>query len=816
MISPAQAMFKVRGKDGRIWDIPESNLDTAIARGGEPIETDPIAPSPGMGSSLVDASQGFAPSPSPTPPKTFKIQAKDGRIWEVPEANLEKAKSRGAKVLEDTGPELGFTDRLLQFGRGVAEVPAVAADLTNRYVAAPALNAVGGATQLAGKAAGLVSEDAGNFLEDKAQDVYKARDYYKNTDVSGQVGEGFNKLAGKDITPKDKTGKILKAAGEFSFPLSNVVKGAKTAGEAAAAVGKHVGVAAGGATALEGTKDLSLFKEDSLGHHVEDFLKTVVGMSIADKGLSAAKKKILGNIGEDLEKVVGDFSKGEKRSVGEKVAGKVLSVGAKPNAEVNAIAEKEGIQLPFEVALGGKPQKFLANTGLKSFFVGKAYNQVIEHADRDMINAVKTKLDTIDPNVLSGELASIEALGHLKSEKDLIKKEYSALYEHSNSLMKEFDKVKPQHTYEAMRNILPKISVASPSKDMEFVAKRIAQIGEEWGFLPKNKDLKEWKDYPELLKQIKLKWGKAGEIQNVPLGEIDSQLKALKNDLNYERDIPGVKNLLNGFISALEKDLASSANKEFVEARSKANSYFKNQEVDRIRTDLASSLMNGEIPKEAFVYMESAPKIRQLQKVMGDSKNAKDVLASLKRAKLEQVFLSNILDSSGTISYAKFSNMFLKSPEKQALLKELLGDTYGGMKDLAKVSQQFVKVGKDFGNPSKTSFATRDQAGMVDLVKISINSAATLLGGTFFHGLSYKAALEPGAIWLLSQMASNKRYVNSAVKYAEASAKGKTKDKEVWAKRVARSVESFLGEKIEKYPQSLLSLKEDSEERKKN
>lgn len=803
--------FKVKSPDGRIWDIPENNLDAALSRGGELVDDiSQKTESPAISEMETHNDEAQPQQPVTQSPQIKKIQSPDGKIWDIPEHNVQAALDRGGKIYQEG---LSYGDRALQFGRGVASIPAVGADLVNNYIAAPVLNAIGGATELASKGASAISADAGEFLNDAAQKAYKARDFYKKSDLAGNISEAFNEAAGKDITPKDTTGKILNAAGEFSFPVSNVVKGAKTTGQVLGAIGKHLGIAGSGATALEGTKDYRLTDEGTVGRVIEDFLTTLSGMALGDKGLSAAKKKIVDSSENILENVINRANRAtpkppasEKVGALKKGAAKVLSLGANPNLEVNAAARAEGVDLPFEVALGGKFQKFLANTGLKSLFVTKAYNNVIEHADRDMINAVKSKIDQINPMQFDGELASANAKTFLESEKASVKKETKRLYDHQRSLLKETDKAKPTNGFDFANDILPEISPASPSQDMDFVAKRIARIGKDWGWLP---DLSKFEDSPELIKKIREKWRTGDAIKEISAKDIDIQIKALKRDLKHEKNIDGVKELLNGFIGALEKDLGTLANKEFLQARGAANKYFKENVAERVRTDMANSILKGEVPKDAFVFMQSAANIRQLKKIMGNSEGANEIITSLKRAKLEEILVSNILDSSGTITYSKLTNMFNKSPEKQALLKELLGSQYAGMKKLADISQGFVNAGKEFGNASRTTLSARDINGIKDLITILGNTAATLAGSTALHGFGVGAAIEPLGIRALSFIASDKKIVDTAIKYAEAAQKARTKDKEILGKRLTNMVGTFLrhqwGE-IEKYPQASLVL----------
>lgn len=741
-------------------------------------------------------------------------------------------KSPGLKALMESGiqtypadlanntEELSYGDRALQFGRGLATIPAVGADLVNNYVAAPALNAVGGVVELAGKGAEMISPGAGESFNNAAEKVYGARDFYKNSNLAGNVSDAFNEAAGKDITPKDTTGKILNAAGEFSFPVSNVVKGAKTTGQVLSAVGKHLGVAGAGAAALEGTKDYRVTEEGTTGRVVEDFLTTLSGMALGDKGLSATKQKIVDSTETLLERLLNKADrtapqdKAEKVNAFQKGAAKVLSLGANPNLEVNAAARAEGIDLPFEVALGGKVHKFLANTALNSLFVNKTYNNVIEHADRDMINAVKNKIDQINPMAIDGELSSINAKDFLKSEESSLTAEADKLYNHQRSFLKESDAVKPVSGFQAATDILPKVSAASPSKPMQFVANRIARVGKDWGWLP---DLTKYEDSPELIKKIKKAWGKGDKIKDISAVDLDIQIQALKQDMRDRGSVDGVENLLNGFISALEKDMGNISNKEFVEARKVSNKFFRENIGERMRTDIANSLLTGEVPKQAFTYMQSAPNIRQLKKIMGDSEGANEIITSLKRAKLEQILVSNIMDSSGTITYSKLSNLFNKAPEKQALLRELLGDQYSGMKKLADISQGFVSAGKDFGNASRTTLSARDIGGLKDLISVLGNTAAALGGGAALHGVGFGMTIEPIGINVLSRVASNKNIVNTAIKYAEAAKKAKQRDKEILGNRLTRMVSSFLKKQFDeakKYPQASIVLGKENEDNK--
>jgi len=819
-------IYRVRRPDtGQIGEVEDHNLDQAIAMGGEVIDdllqNEPVNQSANINPQPVEEPQGIqtqetvtqsqpaiSPEVTQQPEKMYKVKRPDtGEIGEVSESNLEKAKQMGGEVVD--GEELGYGDRALQFAQGVANIPAFGADLVNNYVAAPALNVAGGVTELAAKGAGLVSSGAEDTLNKAAEGIYGARDFYKESNLTGDVANAANELAGKDIAPKDTTGKILNAAGEFSVPLGNVAKGAKTGWEVLKAAGKHVGVAFSGAAALEGTKGSRLTEEGTTGRVVEDFLATLSGMALGDKGMSLAKKKILDNSEKIMSNVLNRAGKGVPKvpssddvNILQKGAAKVLSLGADVKPDVIAAARSEGVDLPFQIALDGMWPRFLGNTFLKSIFVTKNYNNVVKNADRNMIDAVKHKISEINPMQLDGELSSIQAKEFLKKEKDSLSKKAAKLYEHSDSFLKETDAVKPINAFKEAEAILPKVSAASPSDQMQFVSKNISRIGKDWGWLP---DLSKYEDSPELIKKIKESWGKGDKIKEITASQLAVEISALKQSMRNKGAIHGVETLLNRFIDALETDISSVSNKQFVDSRKAANTFFRQEVGERMRTDIATSLLKGEVPKEAFIYMSSAPNIRQLERIMGKSETAKEVMSSLKRAKLEQVLVSNILDASGTITYGNLSNLFNKSPEKQALLKQLLGGQYAGMKRLANISQEFSAAGKEFGNSSKTTFSSRDATGFMDIVKLVTSTVATVAGSAYYHGFSPTMIAEPLAIRGLSYIASDKKIVNTAIKYAEASMNKRSKEKEIWAKRLTNLTSRYLKHQwndIQKYPQA--------------
>ena len=793
MINPSSNNFRIQSPNGRIWDVPESNLDEAVRRGGEIVQ---------------------------------KVQSPNGKIWEVPESKMKIAFERGGKLyqeesnhpqssLETNEPELNSVDRLLQFGQGLTEGIAGIATLGDKFIDAPIESLKGSAKELAGKAVGLVSTSGQEALHQSAQQNFQEAEKLRNRNYFEKIQPTFNEWAGKDITPKDKVGKFINAAGSFATPIpgtgafggittktiasQGVKESAKRIGSG---LSKNTAIGAGGAAAVEGTRDLSITEKGSLANHVEDFVKAVFGMSLADKGLSAVKRSILEKSSKDLEGLIdhsGNFVKEEafqaleKPTLREKAAGKILSVGAKPNKEVIEFAKKHDIQLPFQVALGGKAHNFAANNFLKSFFTAKVYDDIIINADKDMVNAVKEKLNNVSGEIINGDLASSRTKNFLEAEKESLEKLSNQLQEDAASYLKPTDMVVPKPLIDTISSMIkiPTLNAPVPSGKAKAIGDYILNIGEAFGFLPNKNTLRQYENNPDFLKRVVDETIQSFKKNPnaVPVERLVSQLRATNAKIydKSTKEIDGLDKLLTGVSKSLRDSIKLTTNKEFSNRFNYADKFFQQEIVDRIRTDMAKSLMNGEIPKEAFSKMSGVPEIRQLEKIIGDSKNGKEIFSSLKRAKLEQILADKIIDSSGTISYANFSNMFLKKSENQALLKELLGDQYQSLRELAKISQEFVKSGRLFGNPSGTSFATRDVEGAVKV----LNAVGSILVGGATQGVLGTVEV-PLAINMLSRVVSNKKYVDTALKYAESVKNKNPKSQKVLLERLDKIGKSLL------------------------
>src|SRR5271170_5861792 len=131
------------------------------------------------------------------------------------------------------------------------------------------------------------------------EDFQAGQEVLRNTEFANKGAKLADLLAGRDLTPEqeDLVGRLLQTTGEFMTPIPGA--GYIKAGKTGlGALGKVKGIANIPGKTLEGIKN---------------------------------------------------------------IPAKALSLGAKPNQEVFKLAEKHGVELPFNVGMNSSPQNFLAN-----------------------------------------------------------------------------------------------------------------------------------------------------------------------------------------------------------------------------------------------------------------------------------------------------------------------------------------------------------------------------------------------------------------------------------------------------------------------
>jgi|SRR5271156_1146236 len=661
--------------------------------------------------------------------------------------------------------EYNLGERALQFGRGIAQGAGSLIDLASKGVAG-AMNLP--AMMLEPLAKGRAMQKTPEEIQKIQEDFQAGQEVLRNTEFANKGAKLADLLAGRDLTPEqeDLVGRLLQTTGEFMTPIpgAGYIKAGKTGlGALGKVLTKEAGIAGGAATAVNTPQ---LAEEGSGLGVLENMGKAIVGGRVGANPLATVKG--IANIpGKTLEGI-------------KNIPAKALSLGAKPNQEVFKLAEKHGVELPFNVGMNSSPQNFLANNFLKTMFVSKNYKKALESADESMVRAVKKNIDTLGPSQLKPSEASGEYRKLLKEQEKEAESVSRELYDKAASLLKPTDKVVPKHTIssiESMRELLNR-DIKSPATKK--VAAKIAELADSWGINPtgpkigfgkKPKEIsatntKLLEENPEFINKI------LDNIQHnktpISIERLNGVRKELGTITGHDPDIKGVEAYLNRLKSDITKDIEGSANKEFVSAWKGANKVFKNAVADRFRTDMARSIMTGELPVESFNLMSNAKNIRELERIAGESPKSKEVFDALKKAKVRDIF-STTLKEEG-LSTANFVNLFKKEKGEETLQALLGPKTYKDMSEISEIALEFKKSNRELLNTSGTAMASADINRLEKLVKTGFG----VMLGTPIVGL-------PGAIgtaatpYLVSKMVANPRIVAKARAYAIARQQGNTK-----------------------------------------
>lgn len=759
---------------------------------------------------FVSSSAANAPTTN-TPPVNISLDDK----YFVSSSNQQPQQqlSQQEAQPQQRSPKYSTLERLMQVGRGMTNTPAGMHDLFKRYITAP---------------------------------LYKtnpeAYERYRNSDLTGTAQKFWNEKAGRDLSPQDKTGEWLETTGEFITPIPGLggsgglvslgtkalAKGAikEGVGHLAESIARNIARSSGAATAGVFADERFFKNKDSpFLNFIDKTLEEVVGAYLGEKAYGGTKSKILQAIAkttgkhikfteEQLAKMAAQDAKKAKKAglrakkaelraeagnpnIIQRTVGRALSKTVNPRddkawLDLIQAAKEEGVELPFNVALGGgKVKNLLANNVFKSMFTSSLYNNILTNADKKMVDGLKNVLENTSPNqVLRGE-ASDAAKTFLSEEARGIKQASNELFDYAETLAKPEDKIKANNLIDTIKDMKKKMA-DSPSGDQKFILNRILDVADKWKLLPKEEinNLKtariagdEFAMHPKLMKALEKRLIQNSEI---PLERAISQRKAWNADIGYEKDIPGIKNWLNGMIGSLEKDISTSTNKEYLSALDAAKSYFKQNMVDRVRTDMASSLLKGELPKEAFSYMSTPNKVKQLGIVLGDKPQAKEIMQSLKRAKANEIMYEKAIDGQsalitegGHIKYGALASNLIKSNNVELLQELLPPESFKQLQRLAKISKGFYESGREVGtNTSVTGIASSDINKFNKIVDGIISGMMSVLGtvgagtGHAVGGVASAVAL-PAAIKGFSRLLSKPKALNYAVALAKDAIKPK-------------------------------------------
>lgn len=449
---------------------------------------------------------------------------------------------------------------------------------------------------------------------------------------------------------------------------------------------------------------------------------------------------------------------------------KQMARNATPNVEAVESAKELGIKsmIPAVGQLDSPVTRLFSSPFFKKALVSKQYKDQFKNFNKEMADKFSQSVDQIHPEAISREGAHREFLRPHQEEYDALKKVIDKLYNvEIPGAIKDTDKIVPTHTLDAIEKLNKQLTrAASPSKLDNSVLERIMPIQREWGMDPSI--LKQFKGMnPKALKQMEEQ-----STKSVPLESVYAQLKAIRSDIRH-KDLKGTQNLLHTIEEALEKDLSSSSNKNFVSKWKEADEIYKDLGT-KFKNPVSKNLRGEESSKTVLDYMNDKHGIDQVSSMLKDVPEKEKILSGLKRAKYQEVVVDKVTNSDGTINYEKLAQMFLNKGKEAKYLESLNPEGHFYMKKLAQLNQPLFKSKKYLQDVKPHEAYHAGKIGP---------ALAGPVGSALFHGMH--AIMSPASLgwiatttagpYVISKIISNPKYVKQAYEYALAQKNGNVK-----------------------------------------
>lgn len=660
-----------------------------------------------------------------------------------------------------------FIERAKEFGQGVASGIGGLADATNKYVAAPIAHA-------AGYAGDVVSKTASNMgLNQIGQTIGNAADSahsYGQDLRQTNAGTSFpqNEYLKTQNQP-DKTSEVLKASGSAAtdlLPFSAASKGVQLLNKA------------GSIAKLPWLDKLNTFLNVDLNASTAaSFAGMGAGAELAKSddpnaniAENAAREIVGGVIGGTIPHAAAGAVKGIASAVISPLETALAeTTGGRINQEAVNAAKKLGLHLPPSLATDSNIAKGIENTVLKSYFSAKVYNETIEKIPQTMVKEIEKNLDEIGSKVLgtdykaASSVASDQYKSALQSAAEEWQTQSKVLFDNATKSLTEADVMQTPKTLEVVRSMKEQQArgIREPEGARKAMLDNLTQL------------------------EAKLSTG-SSQVRDLIAEQQDLAR------LGKYGDTEGLGNLYNGIAGTLTDELASySGNKAFTDNYMPARAFYKENIINKLRSNTAKSILNEQAPKEAFAYMNTPQRVKELENILGDSHNAKEIMGSLKRAKVSQILSdSGVVNSAGEFNSGAFNRVFSKE-NREPLLKALMGENYAKVQaNILPISNAITSSGKILANPSGTANTLKDTGLIVGAVTGvatgSTGASGVALSGAALINRISRAFADPKYLEKLIARGNRNDKIKDAVKNPIKTIDSKVRD--VFSRPAARAL----------------------------
>jgi hypothetical protein len=748
MINTSSNNFRVQSPNGRIWEVPESNLDEAIRRGGEIVQ---------------------------------KVQSPDGRIWEVPESKMNIAFERGGKLYQEDqkqnpgedslGKSIARTAKsvisggiggLVDTATSIYNIPASLENAKTEMMKNVDPNYIGENDFIpASQKQPIPIIPSATEAIDKGID--EATGQYTQTPQNGQSTQEAVKMASSLAS----AGGLAKAAGKVGFNAAEKVLG--TLGTTKA------GGLASGAAAGYASSEASQSGHGALAS---------IGAGVAAGGLT------------------GGAIEGAKAFNAKLLLAKLTGNSPK-NIDLDAVkaAESAGIDYMNTLVNQSKGLATAEQIVSKSPFFGTKYAHKSSKIDKDFASKIDQSINNVGQKIVdSGELKDMGII--IKDVFDDVKKSaeenVNNFYKTSEGFLPPNAKRAPSYLEEAIEQVEKSIDTLSPSEGEKELLKYISSVKkkiyatepESSIIIPemasgsfKNIDdvvksnLKNPKDLPK--KDI---------LQSIPVSTLVGSKKSINAIIDWDPKLVGdvvdkFKIIQHGY----KKDLAAygQENPKWYQEFSKAEEYYGRYFGDEaFGSKTMRKILLQENPEKIIPSLTNVSDFKKIFQSLSSSESGREFFDSIRREKLNDLIMGKLIDpKTGNVRYVEFSKV-IENKENKDLIKYLSGSNYQSLVDLKKYSEAVSR--RNARNPNASGTASTSL--LINVLIGDPNKTSGIVKRTQSVAQATLSGL--GLSWLVN----NKKMLDYAVKIKKAEAAGKLSEVKPYILRIDRAARKDLGD----------------------
>jgi hypothetical protein len=728
--SNKQSFLKVRDKNGELWEVPESSLDSVIADGGIVEENNNISSS--------------APEQQ-TPENNFvKMIDPNGDQWEVPQSQVEQATNDGGKIVNDqseekyTGenPKASFAKNLVASGLGgLADIGTGLANLTSAS-GKPTYDPVTGeefpAMQQLPSVTDMISESI-----DKATDNYTkdtgAKSKYAARFLGGLFGIG---LTGKAIQAAGSAAKLGAVEGAGSFIANKL--GATTP----SASNISGSLAAG--TTIGASEELGLPAYAEIPAVIGAFILGGGAGSVGQKALQPLFNKIPG-----MKEFIGKQNYSELAQKIDPDAIKDLMKTSLVDKEIDFLSQETFAKLPPEIRIKIKENPSLLNEEEINTVIDKGlsdFNSSIEKIEANNGFNLTLGEKTGSPKILAQE----DYLANLPN----VDKFDKAMKVRKEKIVKRIETIKSDLSKEdiSSESLGNKIGKAVDKVYSDVKKLRSDNWDSKFGNVVNEKILpvSQYKDklieFAQLLpdtegnitsiKASKIRWKSIGNEEKISPKRFNDILVGLNEDIRKFPDKTFSQKQMIELKQALENDLTKSIEnaptKEQASLIREAREGYKadSKLIDEIDDSILFSKIkegNLEVPEKIASTLKSMPK-SQLELTFNALKRSEkhhQIIPEIQKYYIDEALKSATKNGSDTFNPRIFLENLPKKPEFDIIFEN--EEIYKQIKDISVGLKRIAKYQPSRHN-SKT--AQRLEADAESLGK-SVDVATDIAKGKF-------------------------------------------------------------------------------------